>query len=41
MPEWEFVHVWYNVNLHILRMLEGTFSLDAAIKCTYYGYINR
>ena len=29
MPGWDFAHVPDDVNLHILRMLESTFSLDA------------
>ena len=30
MPGWDFAHVHDDVNPHILRMLEGTFSLNAA-----------
>ena len=30
MPGWNFAGVWDGVNLHILRVLEGTFLLDAA-----------
>ena len=29
MSRWDFAHVQDDVNQHILRMLEGTFSLDA------------
>ena len=31
MPRCDFAHVQYDVNLHILCMIEGTFSLDAAL----------
>ena len=30
MPGWDFAHVHDDLNPHIVRMLEGTFSLDAA-----------
>ena len=30
IPGWDFAHVRVDVIPHILRMLEGTFSLDAA-----------
>ena len=30
MSEWDFAHVQDNVYPHILRMPEGTFSLNAA-----------
>ena len=30
MPGCDFVHVPDDVNLHVLCILEGTFSLDAA-----------
>ena len=30
MPGWYFAHVHDDVTLHILRMLEGTSSLEAA-----------
>ena len=30
MSEWEFAYVQDDVNLHNLRMLGGTYSLDAA-----------
>ena len=30
MPGQDFSHVQDDVNPHLLRMLEGTFSLDAA-----------
>ena len=30
MPSWDFARVQNDVNPHILRMLEGTFSLDAS-----------
>ena len=30
MPSLDFAHVQDDVNPHILRMLEGSFSLDAA-----------
>ena len=30
MSGWDFAHVQNDVNSHIKRMLEGTFSLDAA-----------
>ena len=30
MPGWDFAHVQGDVNPYIMRMLEGTFSIDAA-----------
>ena len=30
MHEWDLVHVQDDVNSHILRMLDDTFSLDVA-----------
>ena len=33
MPIRDFAHVYNDVNPHILRMIEGTFSLDAAQMC--------
>ena len=30
MPGWYFAHMQDDLNLHILRMCEGTFSLKAA-----------
>ena len=30
MPGWDFAHVQDDVNPHIMHMLEGTFSFDAA-----------
>ena len=30
MAGWDFAHVQNDVNPHIVRMLEGMFSLDAA-----------
>ena len=30
MPEWDLAHVEDDVNSHILRMLDDTFSLDVA-----------
>ena len=32
-PGWDFAHARYDVNLHMLRMLDGTFLLARYILC--------
>ena len=41
MPGWDFAHVQDDVNLCILRMLEGTFSLDAGNIILYITIDNK
>ena len=41
MPGWYFAHVQADLNLRILRMLEGTFSLDAVQLGSLSGVLNK
>ena len=41
MPGWDFAHVQVDVNPHVLRIFEGTFSLGAAQIMLGYGRYNK